>query len=85
MGKFKGCYFINASVEFGHPDSKINQVCARYKRQIIEMIKIYAQLDEATACQLSILKEGVITTAYTQQDKEASKKVIPILEQLFKL
>ncbi|OEF27542.1 TetR/AcrR family transcriptional regulator [Vibrio rumoiensis] len=82
LGVFNGCFFINASAEFGDLDSSINQACVHHKKQVIQLIQKYGQLDEDAACRISIIKEGVITTAYTQHDKDAAKKVLPLIEHL---
>ena len=89
LGDFRGCFFINASAEYREPNSPIYLECQAHKERVIELIKSQArrfishpQTIENIAATLGILKEGCITSALVQNDKQAAVKVLPIVHSL---
>ena len=89
LGTFRGCYFINASAEYSQPEQPIFQVCQQHKQHIVAMIYGQTQrlpIPDADAKQLAyalaILKDGCITAAHVQDDRQAAIKVIPTVKVL---
>lgn len=79
LTSFHGCFFINASAEYGEPDHEIHRQCARHKEAVTRLLCAYLQragLTTATAEQLartlSLLKEGAIVQAHVQGEKQAA-------------
>jgi AcrR family transcriptional regulator len=78
---FQGCFFINASGEFGDPDSPIHQQCAQHKMRIKGLIEaqvrtlgVDAMAISALTDALCLLKEGAIVLAHVQGDRTAARK-----------
>lgn len=78
---FAGCFFINVSGEYGNTTCQIHKQCKAHKSRVKMLIK--TQLDtlglhENTTKLLldavHLLKEGAITLAHVQGDKEAALK-----------
>lgn len=91
IGNFRGCFFINASAEFGDSESDIYQACKTHKQHVWDVVKRHVDLfepDEQQSCALTdtlcILKEGAITTAKVQHQLGAALSVIPVVEKLLK-
>ncbi|WP_243633772.1 TetR/AcrR family transcriptional regulator [Motiliproteus coralliicola] len=78
---FHGCFFINVSGEFGEPDHPIHQQCARHKQRVAALIEsqLLLQMSSPEECReicqtLCLLKEGAITQAHVQGDRDAALK-----------
>lgn len=79
LSSFRGCYFINSSLESAISNPAIAKYCAEHKQQVRQLIKNkLTSDDEALLDSLCILKEGAIVTAYVSQDKDAALKCIPL-------
>ena len=76
---FRGCYFINSSVESAASNPAINEYCASHKQQVRQLIKSKLKAeDESLLDLLCTLKEGAIVTAYVSKDADAAVKCIPL-------
>ena len=74
--EFNGCYFINASAEYSHPDHPIQRLCAENKRlttRYIEGLCAAAGAPDPAglARKLNLLLEGAIVTAHVARDPNA--------------
>lgn len=86
---FHGCFFINASAEFGAHDSVIHQACAEHKASITALIqkhvdKLYIpekKKDEVTRL-IVLVKEGAISLAHVQGNLDAALEAKTIIEGL---
>ncbi|WP_108125480.1 TetR/AcrR family transcriptional regulator [Saccharospirillum mangrovi] len=75
LGKFRGCFFVNTSAEFGDVNSDIAQYCRLHKQQVRARIGHYlVSKDEAFLDSICLLKEGAISSAYVSNDLEAAIK-----------
>ncbi|MGB0909633.1 MAG: TetR/AcrR family transcriptional regulator [Nitrospirales bacterium] len=77
--EFRGCMFINATVEFPQLDDAIHQAATEHKRifgqyisEIVDKLNIHAP-DELTE-QLLILMEGAVITAHVSQPKTVAQQ-----------
>ncbi len=77
--EFRGCMFINATVEFPHLDDPIHQAAAEHKRifgrhigDLVDKLKVLTP-NELTE-QLLILMEGAVITAHVSQAKTAAQQ-----------
>ncbi|MFV8569574.1 TetR/AcrR family transcriptional regulator [Marinobacter sp. SBS5] len=85
---FNGCFFINASAEFGDRDSVIHQACAEHKAGITALIRKHVDelslpdemLMEVTNL-VVLLKEGSISMAHVQGNLDAALEAKGILER----
>ncbi|MGB1238287.1 MAG: TetR/AcrR family transcriptional regulator [Pseudomonadales bacterium] len=91
LGPFRGCFFINASVEFKDVNHPINISCAAHKNRVFERVLQETQVlchtnDQAIelARTLCLLKEGAITTALVQGNPAAAKEIMPVAVELIK-
>ncbi|MFT4926452.1 MAG: AcrR family transcriptional regulator [Phenylobacterium sp.] len=89
IGNFRGCFFINASAEYGDTESMIFLACKKHKNRVRNIIKRHVDLFEPDESQsnlladtLCILKEGAITTAKVQYQLDAALKVIPLVSKM---
>ncbi|MBB1441437.1 TetR/AcrR family transcriptional regulator [Shewanella sp. SG41-4] len=89
IGPFRGCYFINTSVESEPLDEAIAMACKSHKDDVYELllnivkpISRTAQQAENLAEQLLLLKEGAIISALVRHKKDAIKYILPLIEQL---
>ena len=78
---FHGCFFINVSAEFGDPENPLHRQCSRHKESIrnliakqVDMLDIDSSDQENMTDALCLLKEGAITLAYVQGDRDAAVK-----------
>ncbi|WP_421865692.1 TetR/AcrR family transcriptional regulator [Motiliproteus sp.] len=78
---FHGCFFINVSGEYGDLDHPIHQQCARHKQRVAALIEsqLMPLVNSSTQAQqisqsLCLLKEGAISQAHVQGDKNAALK-----------
>jgi len=76
--EFRGCMFINATVEFPELDDPIHHAAAEHKRifgrhiaQLVDSLEVLAP-DELTQ-ELLILMEGAVITAHVSRSKTAAK------------
>lgn len=83
---FNGCFFINASAEFGDREHAIHKACAEHKAKITALIK--SRVSEFVALEETIeeitnlvvmLKEGAISIAHVQGNLNASLEAKSIL------
>lgn len=77
--EFRGCMFINATVEFPHLDDPIHQAAAEHKRifgrHIAELVdKLNVLAPEELTEQLLILMEGAVITAHVSQPKTVAQQ-----------
>ena len=74
---FRGCRFVNASVELANPDHPATQVAMRHKRMLVAYIRELAEAaglkkSESLTHQLAILIEGAIVVALMGQREKAA-------------
>ena len=76
---FHGCFFINASAEFGDRDSAIHRACAEHKagvtiliRQHVDLLSLPEGRAEEMTRLVVLLKEGAISLAHVQGDLDAA-------------
>ncbi|MFK7160765.1 TetR/AcrR family transcriptional regulator [Marinospirillum sp. MEB164] len=87
---FNGCFFINASAEFGDRDHAIHRACAEHKASIVELIHKHVDIlllpkgvaENATNL-VALLKEGAISIAHVQGNLNAALEAKKVLEHLF--
>ncbi len=77
--EFRGCMFINATVEFPQLDDAIHQAAAEHKRifgkHIAELVdKLHVHAPEELTEQLLILMEGAVITAHVSQAKTVAQQ-----------
>ena len=89
LADFRGCFFINVAAEYGDPSTEIFQVAKRHKLRVRaalqEQVNVLGRpLEEALMLveTLTLLKEGAIVTAMVQEDRDAARKLIPVVERL---
>lgn len=89
MGSFRGCYFINTSVESELLSEPIAIACKRHKDDVYQLllnivkpISTKEQQAENLAEQLLLLKEGAIVSALVQGKKDIIKQILPLIAQL---
>lgn len=84
---FHGCFFINASAEFGDRDNTIHRACAEHKVGITALIRQHVEnlslpedrTDEMTRL-IVLLKEGAISMAHVQGNLDAASEAKGLLE-----
>lgn len=86
---FHGCFFINVSGEYSDLEHPLHQQCARHKQAVNQLLESQVHLlglDPARVSDvtnaLCLLKEGAITTAYVQGDRNAAVKAKEIAKML---
>ncbi|MBH8580178.1 TetR/AcrR family transcriptional regulator [Bisbaumannia pacifica] len=86
---FHGCFFINASAEFGDHDSAIHRACAEHKAGITALIR--TQVDalplpegrkEEVTRLVVLLKEGAISVAHVQGNLEAAAEARELVSSI---
>lgn len=84
---FRGCFFINASAEYGDRDNAIHQACAEHKAKVTELIRGHVaalSLPDEQAERLTrltvLLKEGAISLAHVQGNLDAALEAKGVLE-----
>lgn len=83
LDQFRGCFFINTSVEFSMPDSLIYNYCKQHKVKIRQIIaKHMLEEDENLLNSLCMLKEGAIVTAYVSREKNAAQYALKIAKTI---
>ncbi|MFJ5537588.1 TetR/AcrR family transcriptional regulator [Vreelandella titanicae] len=89
IGHFNGCFFINASAEFGDRGSAIHRACAEHKAGVTGLIRKHVDklsLPEGITIEIInlvvLLKEGAISTAHVQGNLEAALEAKAILESI---
>lgn len=87
INHFHGCFFINASAEYGDRDHAIHQACAEHKAGITAMIRKHVDvlsLPEGRAEEITqlvvLLKEGAISMAHVQGNLDAALEARGLLE-----
>ncbi len=89
IGPFNGCFFINASAEFGDQDNAIHRACAEHKSDIMALIRKHVdelslpegRTEEITSL-VVLLKEGAISMAHVQGNLNAALEAKGILESV---
>lgn len=84
---FHGCFFINASAEFGAQDNIIHQACSEHKAAITALIREHVdklsipekKKDEITRL-IVLVKEGAISLAHVQGNLDAALQAKKIIE-----
>lgn len=86
---FNGCFFINASAEFGDRDNAIHQACAEHKTGITALIRKHVEelsLPEGIIMEITnlavLLKEGSISLAHVQGNLDAALEAKGILDSV---
>lgn len=86
---FNGCFFINASAEFGDRGSAIHRACAEHKAGVTALIRKHVDklsLPEGITMEITnlvvLLKEGAISTAHVQGNLDAALEAKAILESI---
>ena len=89
LGHFMGCFFVNASAEYGEMTHPVYQACQAHKQNVADTLaEVVNQFesDEAKAGALvdalCLLKEGIITTAKVQNRRDAAETAIPMVKVL---
>jgi len=79
LADFRGCFFINASAEYGDPQSPIHQACARHKESLLGLIQeslkplgLTEPRRRELAQSLLFLKEGATALAQLQGNTRAA-------------
>ncbi|WP_116475823.1 TetR/AcrR family transcriptional regulator [Zobellella maritima] len=79
LTRFHGCFFINASGEYGDPGHEVHRQCARHKEAVMNLLADYLQRTglaapaaSRLAQALGLLKEGAIVQAHVQGEKRAA-------------
>ncbi len=79
LDHFNGCFFINASAEFGDRDNAIHQACAEHKAGISALIRKHVDelsLPDGIIVEITnlvvLLKEGSISLAHVQGNLDAA-------------
>ncbi|WP_447971364.1 TetR/AcrR family transcriptional regulator [Nitrospira sp. M1] len=77
--EFRGCMFINATVEFPHLDDPIHQAATEHKRifgrHIGDLVdKLHVSNAQELTEQLLILMEGAVITAHVSQPKTVAQQ-----------
>ncbi len=86
---FQGCFFINVSGEFGDPADPVHQQCRQHKQSVAGLIEQQVRTLDVDADQvaaltdaLCLLKEGAITLAHVQGDRDSARKAKTTAEML---
>lgn len=86
---FHGCFFINASAEYGDRDNRIHRACAEHKAGITALIRKHVEalsLPEGRADEITrlvvLLKEGAISMAHVQGNLDAALEARVLLESM---
>lgn len=81
LADFRGCFFINASAEYGDPEHPIHKICAQHKERILALIQQALgrlRLPEPKARELAqsllFLKEGATVLAHLQGNARAARE-----------
>ncbi|WP_027856867.1 TetR/AcrR family transcriptional regulator [Marinobacterium jannaschii] len=81
LGPFRGCFFINASAEYGEADCPIFQRCQQHKLALRQLMLKHCEVvlgpgeeAEQLCDSLVLLKEGAIISAHLLGDKSAALK-----------
>ncbi|WP_444931574.1 TetR/AcrR family transcriptional regulator [Microbulbifer sp. SSSA002] len=89
IGHFNGCFFINASAEFGDQDNAIHRACAEHKagitlliRKHVEELSLPEEITEEITSLTALLKEGAISMAHVQGNLDAALEAKGILEKV---
>ena len=89
LGHFNGCFFINASAEFGDRDNAIHQACAEHKTGIAALIRKHVDelsFPDGIIVEITnlvvLLKEGSISLAHVQGNLDAALEAKAILESV---
>ncbi|MFD1218443.1 TetR/AcrR family transcriptional regulator [Microbulbifer celer] len=89
IGHFNGCFFINASAEFGDRDNAIHRACAEHKAGMMALIRRHVDelsLSEGRTEEITnltvLLKEGAISMAHVQGNLNAAFEAKGILENI---
>jgi len=85
--QFHGCFFINASAEFGDQENAVHRACAEHKADITRLIRKHVEslslsqkkTDEIIRL-IVLLKEGAISLAYVQGNLNAAIEARRIVE-----
>jgi AcrR family transcriptional regulator len=84
LGRFRGCFFINTSAEFGDSNSNIFQFCRQHKQQVRKIIADHLSTGNNVLLDaICMMKEGAIVTAHlTGNAKEVTSSCAQILSNL---
>lgn len=87
IDRFHGCFFINASAEFGDKENAVHRACAEHKADITKLIRKHVNplsLSEKKADEITrlivLLKEGAISLAHVQGNLNAAIEARSIVE-----
>lgn len=86
LSPFRGCFFINTAVEYGQEAEGLRETCQQHKQKVRTLIQ--SCLTEKQQAQpglldtLCLLKEGAIVTAQVNNDSNAARACLPLLESL---
>lgn len=89
---YRGCFFINASAEYGDRQHPVHRACAEHKRKVtgliheqVEALSIPRKQAEVVSETLLLLKEGATVLAHVQGDLDAAQRAGRAAEQLLAL
>jgi len=81
IGRFNGCFFVNATAEYSDEGTQIHQLCKQHKLHIKAVFetKLNGLISDPVPRHelvelLLLLKEGCINIAHVMRDKEAALK-----------
>lgn len=88
---YRGCFFINASAEYGDRQHPVHRMCAGHKdkvaaliREQVEALSLSPKRAEAVCEALALLKEGATVLAHVQGDRDAARRAGRVAELLVK-
>ncbi|ETX10087.1 transcriptional regulator [Marinomonas ushuaiensis DSM 15871] len=82
LGDFHGCFFINSTAEFSGSNHRISIFCRKHKHQVRQVIaRSMINKSPLLLDAICIIKEGVITSAYVENDTSTARKGISVLEK----
>jgi AcrR family transcriptional regulator len=84
LGRFRGCFFINTSAEFGDSNHNILHFCSQHKQSVRQAIANHLRSNnELLLDAICIMQEGAIVTAHlTGNTQEVTSRCIEILTTL---
>jgi len=81
LADFRGCFFVNASAEYGDPKHSIHKICAQHKERIgaliqkaLEQLRSPEPKPRELAQSLLFLKEGATVLAHLQGNTRAAQE-----------
>ncbi|WP_341501495.1 TetR/AcrR family transcriptional regulator [Gallaecimonas sp. GXIMD4217] len=89
LAPFLGCFFINACGEYSEAASPVHQACRAHKVRILALLETELASHcpgadaRALAEALQLLKEGAISRAHVEGDRDAALAALPLARLLW--